>query len=142
MSSVNLGLDLRLIGNKRLEKKLANLERKIGKKVMRDSAIEAMEPVKDLAKARCPVDTGRLKNSIKVVAYSGDRGRIQSAQVRTGTRKQLRIKANAKYYYPAAIEYGTRKRAARSFLRSALGDLRTSVIKNLSVNVARRLKKI
>ncbi len=124
--------DMRLLGAKKLEKKLTKLGKRIGKKVIKEAAKKALAPVQKLAKSRAPIDTGRLQKSIKIAVYSAKRGDIFGAQVRTGTRKQLRIPPKAKYYYPAAIEYGTGSRAPRSFLRSAMGDMRRQVIGGFS----------
>ena len=135
-------ISLRLLGAKKLEKKLNKLENKVKSKAMRDAAKTAMAPVAILAKSRVPVDTGRLQRSIKVATFSAKRGDIIGAQVRTGTRKQLRIPEKSEYYYPAAIEYGTSTRGERSFLRSAMGDKKSAVIASFSGILAKVLAKI
>jgi len=122
---------LKLLGAKKLERKLTALGKRLGGKALRDATKEAMEPVAKLARSRAPVHFGRLKASIKVATLSRKSG-AQGAQVRTGTRKQLRIDQKTPYYYPASIEYGTRDRAADSFLRSSMGDLKGQVIRSFS----------
>lgn len=136
-------IDLSILGDRGLERKINKLENKVAKKLIRDAAKEAMEPVAVMARVRAPVLDGRLKASIKVITYSARRGRITGAQVKTGSRFNLRIPANAKYYYPAAHEYGAPKRGIkmRSFLRSSLTDLRSSVIFRLGKLIAKGLEK-
>lgn len=134
--------DLSIIGARRLERKLNKLERKVGSKIMRDATKESLEPVEALAKQRVPVDRGLLKRWIKTATFSAQRGRVIGAQVRTGTRKQMRIPAGNEYYYPAAIEYGTKTRAPRSFLRSALADRRDQALKILSGAIKRMLEAV
>lgn len=130
------GLDLRLLGDKQLQRKLLKLERSAQGKAMKAAAKSAMEPVRDLAKQRVPVDTGRLQKSIRV-GIARMKNKV-GAVVSTGTRKQLKIKQDAKGYYPAVIEYGTKDRPAKSFLRSSLFDRRAAALGILR----REIKKI
>jgi len=110
-----------LKGDRELRAKLESMSRGMQNKAMRAALRKGMEPVAALAKQRAPVLTGRLQKSIKVASYRGKRG-ILGAVVRTGTRRQLRITPEEPYYYPAALEYGTKKRKGRSFMRSSLFD--------------------
>lgn len=130
--------DLSVIGEKRLQRKLASMEKRVAHKVVKDSLREAMEPVKDLAKRRAPADRGLMRRSIRTAARANKRG--ATALVRTGTRKQLKIPADSRYYYPAAIEYGTRTQPARSFLRAALGRLKNAVLRSVGDKIRRRLE--
>lgn len=109
---------IKILGDKKLQKKLDKLSKRVQGPLIKDAARAAMEPVKDLARAHAPVLTGSLKKSIGIGTFSR-KGRI-GAVVRTGTRRQLKIPPEAPYYYPAAIEYGTRKLTANPFMRSAL----------------------
>lgn len=131
--------DISIIGEKKLQKKLSKMEKKIQSKVMKASMKEAMKPVQELAKQRAPHATGLLKRSIRIGIKSNRKG--LTAMVRTGTRKQLKIPANAKYYYPAALEYGTRHIPARSFLRSSLFSKKEVVIKKFGFELNRLLVK-
>ncbi|MCP4230781.1 MAG: hypothetical protein GY771_11645, partial [bacterium] len=110
-----------LKGDRELKAKLESMTKGIQNKAMRAALRKGMEPVASLAKQRAPVRTGRLQKSIKVASYRGKRG-VLGAVVRTGTRRQLRITPENPYYYPSALEYGTKKRQGRSFLRSSLFD--------------------
>jgi HK97 gp10 family phage protein len=49
---------------------------------------------------------------------------VVSVGVRTPTRAQLGIGKNAKWYYPAHIELGTKKAPARPYMRPALEQQR------------------
>ncbi len=132
--------DLTVLGDKKLQRKLNKLEKKLGSKVMRSSLKTAMEPVRDLAKRRAPVDTGLMQRSIRIGTKSNRNG--VSAMVRTGTRKQLKIPEDDKYYYPAAIEYGSRLQPARSFLRASLGRLKGTVLKITGREIAKHLEYV
>ena len=110
-----------LKGDRQLKAKLESMSKGLQNKAMRAALRKGIEPVAVLARQRSPVRTGRLQKSIKVASYRGKRGVI-GASVRTGTRRQLRITPEDPYYYPAALEYGTKARQGRSFMRSALFD--------------------
>jgi len=120
-------IDISILGDKALQRRLANMDVNLQKKFVRQAINRAMLPVKNKAQALAPVDTGRLRSSIK--RRSRTRRGISRAQVITGTRAELGIPVGSTGYYPAAIEYGTRKQPARSFMRKALTDLRGHVLK-------------
>jgi hypothetical protein len=63
------------------------------------------------------------------------------AKIVTGTRLELGIPIDAKGYYPAVIEYGTSKQAAKPFMRVALAQLRTHVIKKTGDYIDENIKK-
>ncbi len=118
--------DISVLGDKKLQKKLDKMDKKLRSKTMKASMKTAMEPVKELAKQRAPRDRGLLQRSIRIGTKMNRKG--VSAMVRTGTRRQLKIDPSDKFYYPAAIEYGSRFMPARSFLRSALSTRREKVL--------------
>lgn len=125
--------DISVIGDKKLQKKLDKLDKKLQKKAIREAMKDAMEPVKALAKQRAPQDKGLLVRSIRIGMKTSRKG--ISAMVRTGTRKQLKIPADSKYYYPAALEYGSRYIKQQSFLRSSLGSKKETVLSKFSRNL-------
>jgi HK97 gp10 family phage protein len=132
--------DISVIGNKKLEKKLSKMEKKVQSKLMKKAMKDAMKPVQELAKQRAPVLDGLLRRSIRLGVKTSRRTGI-SVMLRTGTRKQLKIPADAKYYYPAAHEYGTRHMPARSFLRSSLDTKKEIVLKKFSTELNKLLVK-
>lgn len=119
-------IDISIIGNKKLQSRIKRLDFAIQKKIVRQSINRAMLPVRDRAKQYVPVDTGRLRDSIKRVSRTR-RGK-SSARVVTGTKQQLGIPSSAKGYYPAAIEYGSRYQQAQSFLRRAMTELKSATL--------------
>lgn len=72
-------------------------------KIANETAYEAAE----IAKGLCPVDTGFLRESIRVEQTGGNR---------------LKVVVDAEY--AAAVEYGTSKSEAQPFLRPALEAVR------------------
>lgn len=132
-------VDISMTGDKALQKKLKRLEFNLQKKIVRNSISRAILPVRDKAKSLVPVDSGLLRQSIKR-KRSSRRG-VASARIVTGTQVELGIPLDAKGYYPAAIEYGTSKQPARSYLRAALSSLRTHVIKKTGDYIDENIRK-
>jgi HK97 gp10 family phage protein len=97
---------------------LQNIERKIARKVIKQSTRAAGKIVHARVKADAPVRSGALRKSIKLRALRRSRS-AQGVRIITGDRKTLGIAAGATGYYPAAIEYGTRRTPARPFIRPA-----------------------
>jgi len=119
-------VDISLLGDKRLQRKLERLVVAAQKRVIRSALRKGGHILRDEAKALCPVRTGALRKSIKVRAIKGKRATI-GVVVASGTREELGLKA-ADYYYPAAVEFGTGNAPAHSFLRAARDAKRDEVI--------------
>jgi len=130
-------IDISMLGDKELESKLKNIDFKLQKKIVRSSLVKSMLPVRNKAIALAPVKTGKMKSSIKRKTRT-KRG-ITRVSIVTGTAEELGIEG--KYYYPAAIEYGTRHQPAKSFMRKALSDLKDSVLKNIAAHIRAGIKK-
>jgi len=97
-----------LIGDKELERRLNAFESNVSKRLLKNAMKHAMKPALQAIKARVPVDTGRLRDSLKIVAWTGkrrQRGKF-GFKVVTGTREELGIPEGAKGYYPFAVEAG------------------------------------
>lgn len=123
-------IDLTFLGDKQLEKKLHGLETKIEKKALRHAMRRAGKIVLATAKTLAPRRSGRMADTLKV--RSAKKSNANSGQVgvvvQTGTRDQLGIPEDAKYYYPAGVEYGTSHSPAQPFLRPALDQNREEAL--------------
>lgn len=98
-------VDITMLGDKKLSRKLARLPVAMQRKVVRPSLRAGAKPMLASAKQNCPVKTGKLKKSLKLRALKARRGNF-GVMVRTGTREDLGIPADAKGYYPIAVEFG------------------------------------
>ena len=132
-------VSISVLGDKKLQKKLKQLDIKLQKKIVRNAINRAILPVRNKAKALAPVDSGLLKRSIK--RKTGVKKGIARARIITGTRFDLNIPFDAKGYYPAAIEYGTQDQPARSFMRAAITALRSHVLKKTGDYIDAGIKK-
>lgn len=135
-------IDIRLLGSKKLQRKLDKLHSTVAGRVVRESIKDAMDPVRKLAQRRAPVKSGRLRRSIRIASFRGRRNSgLIGAVVRTGTRRQLKIDPTDKYYYPSALEYGTEHIRARSFMRSSLATKKAEVLNSVRINLRRNIEK-
>jgi pilus assembly protein TadC len=115
-------LDIKMLGEKELQARLKKIELKMQRKIVKGAMMKAARPVLALAKILVPVKTGRLRDSLRIRTLTGVRGAI-GAKVETGTRQQLGIPADAKYFYPVVVEY-----KHQSFLRRAVDDDRELIM--------------
>ena len=132
-------IDISLLGDKALQRKLNRLPQKIQKKVMRQALREGARPILAAAKTNAPVDTGRMKASLKLRSHKARRGNF-GVEVRTGTRTELGIPEGATSYYPYSVEFGHGNVPAHPFMRPALDDNREVAEKLLKTKLRRILQ--
>lgn len=107
-----------------LKKFTPQLQKKILKKVVRKAA----RPVLEAARARAPVDTGALEETLSIRSSQFGRGWFAKnnvgAKVVTAKRERLNIDEDDKGYYPAVMEFGRKDGTipAQPYLRPALDD--------------------
>lgn len=94
--------------------------RRAGGKVLRTAARDGAKVIKRQVAEMVPMKTGKLKRTLRVRKFRTKQRNTVVIGVMTGKRVKLGIKEGAKYYYPAAVEYGTKYRQARPFMRPAL----------------------
>ncbi len=129
-------VDISLLGDKALDAALEALGIKVRDRIVKLGTKAGAGVWLRAAKAKAPVGPrkprGRhLKSTLKVVPVPGSWGRKYDKighRVVTGTRQELGIPPDAKYYYPAALEYGRRDPSdprvsiAQPFLRPAFDE--------------------
>lgn len=129
-------VDIRLLGDKKLERLLRKLEPRVQKKVIRSAMRKAAKPVLARAKTLVPVRTGKrsgpLIRGMKIKSLKRSRFRV-GVLLQTPTREELGLSADDKYYYPSAIELGTSKTPAHPFFRNAMDQMR-----DVSMAIVRR----
>lgn len=119
-------VDIRLLGAPELQAQLKALPLKVQKKLLRQGMRKAGKLVRDEAQRLVPVDTGELKQSLKVRALLRGRGSF-GVRIMTGTRSELGIDPDAQGYYPASVEFGSRTQPAQPYLRAAADAKREEV---------------
>ena len=137
-------IDISLIGDKVLQRKLKRLPIATQKKIVRKALREGGRPVLAAAQQNVPVRSGRTKASLKLRARKAKRGSF-GVDVRTGTRAELGIPENDPSYYPFSVEYGHGNVAAQPFMRPAMDDNRDKALriigKELGAGILREARK-
>ena len=95
------------------------------------------------AKARVPVDTGTLRDSleIKPIESTAKKTRI-GVILRPGTRSSLGIPASAKGFYPVHVELGSVGVSPQPYLRPALDENQREIGKIIGNVLGRKLGKL
>lgn len=136
---------VRIEGLKELNDKLRTLEPKLQRKTLGKALRKAGQPVLEESKRLVPVDTGRLRDALKLRGKgpSKKRPHRQSVSVASPTRKALKLASDARGYYPAVIEYGAAGRniPAQPYLRPALANKQTEVLTTLKEELAKGVLK-
>jgi len=104
-----------LTGDKAIDRRLKKLGPKLGKKIVRKAMRPATKVVRDEAKANCPVDTGTLRQSIKVRAGKRSRQKIELLVTTSGSDNLF----TGKTYFAGHVEWGTAHQSAQPFMRPA-----------------------
>ena len=88
-----------------------------------DRLAKAAEGIAARAKGRVPVDTGKLRDSIRVTRLPGD------------PKLNVRVYSGGRWkgapFYAHMIEYGTSKMAAKPFLRPSLNESKGNIMSTL-----------
>jgi len=134
--------NLKILGIPELEKKLLKLEQAVQKKIVTKALRNAAKTVRNIAVANVPVDSGKLKNSIKVRSLKRRGRKVVGIEVVTGRRVDLDIDPSDKYYYPAAVEFGTKDIPAHPFLRPALNNHKDRLIKEIGDEIGAGIIKM
>lgn len=142
MASSFAGFDISVLGDKKVAKKLTGLPPKVQKKIMPKAMRASMKPVLQKARADAPKRTGIHRRKIKLRKAKMKAKDGLAFQVKFGVRSELGIPADAKGYYPAALEYGWvdrggNRHAARPHIRPALENNRQRVLRKMRVEIGR-----
>jgi len=121
-------------GLKELEAKLIKLGGVAGGKVLRQALMAAANPMVKSAKAKVPVDRGKLKSNIRKRSKLGKGKSNTVAEVMMGVTK--------KAWYGHLVEFGTINTPAQPFLRPAFDENKTKVVQLFRAQLEKRIKKV
>lgn len=136
-------VEMAVFGDRALGIQLEGLGRRanpVTRTVLRKSA----RRLRSAIASRTPVDRGDLKREMKrakIVSQGGRRGiRIGVAMPE---REALGIPADAKGYYPAVIEYGSKKRGipANSYIRGTVNAQEPAEIAQIAIDLGRAISR-
>jgi HK97 gp10 family phage protein len=132
---------MELKGFDSLVKKFNTLGRGIQNKIMSPALKAGAKVVLTESKRLAPVLSGTLRKTLKVKKGVRSRKAI-SWYVQTGTREKMGISMDDKAYYPASVEFGTRKIKAKPYMRPALVNARTPAIKAVGEKMGEKMDDV
>ena len=139
-----MAVDIRLLGDKEIVRKLKRLADAVQNRVVKLASKKAIKPMLARVKSLTPVDTGRLRDSLKAVANKPSRGFV-GYRVQPGNRKELGIDPQDKAFYPVVVEFGTDKVPAKSYLRAGFKSTESTsrkiLLEEIGKGIERALKK-
>lgn len=117
-------------GARELDKLLGQLPKKMGFTALRGAVRAGAKIIMEDAKARVSVDTGDLRDSI----------RIQKVRAR-GTSVTFVVGAEKKEFYGQFIEFGTSKQSARPWLRPAFDTRVKEALDKIGDELGKRVER-
>ena len=124
--------DAALLNDKALLRELDGLPEKLQTKALRQALRDKGKEILQDARGNAREITPRLARSIKLrTLKSKTRGNIGVA-IMTGTREELGISPSDRYYWPAAIELGTKHIRPRVFMRRALAKHKPTTLNDIA----------
>lgn len=124
-------VDVRLNG---IEEKLQQIGPKLARSHLKKALTESMKIIEVDAKARAPVDTGELRNSIKTVVTTNakqDKGvakvgpTFSNEVLKKGSNKD---QSQSPGVYGLILEFGNKRQKAQPFLRPSFDSKADSVV--------------
>ena len=124
-----LVVDIKMLGDKELEKALATWPGAVQKTTLRNALRRSGkrfkgEMVSKLSGHPVTPQTGRLKAGIEAQKVTRDSKKRDSMRygVPLPTRAALGIPPGYEWYYPMAVEYGHKRAPPRSYIRAAVDE--------------------
>jgi len=134
-------VDISLLGDKALARKLHRLSVVTQRKVVRPALRAGAKPVLATALELVHRLTGGLAATLKIRALPRNRRGFFGVQVRTGTRRELGIAEDDPNFWPMALEYGHRSNwggrvPPYPYLRPAMDQNRGKATRIIMVEIA------
>lgn len=134
------GVAFKLVGMAALQEQLTNLGAELGVKAMAQAARQAFKPVLEAARAMAPVDTGELRDSLRLSVKKPRAGDgVVVVGLRIGGSKGAKGLPPARRWHLA--EFGTAFQAAHPFLRPALDQNAAAVLELLKTELVKSIAK-
>lgn len=132
-----------MTGNKAVLNALKKLGNVVPGRVLAKATRAGMRPIHAEAKQNVPVDTGKLKKSIKLRAMKMKRRTSKGARVFHSGKD---FRGDPKGYYGAFVEYGTSRNKAKPHMRPAYDQKKQAALSiteaEIRQGIEREAKKI
>ncbi|HEB79291.1 MAG TPA: hypothetical protein ENI79_02300 [Rhodospirillales bacterium] len=141
-------IDISLLGDKAIEKRLAKLPERIQRKAVRQTMRATLKNVhkrldRNLSGGLLQEDSGAYRRAMRAQKIkSGKRSRSRlTLGVALPTREEMGIDPKDTHYYPAVLEYGAPGHQAYAPIRRAVDDYAADDRKFMAADLAKRITK-
>ena len=147
-----MSVDIQILGDRELQRKLARLEDKAQKKIVQSALRKSAKRAKDRIIGNIQklglILTGQMLNAFKKMKIKSS-SRKPRKLIRIGPewpdRSELGISPDDKYFYPTAVEYGHGNVKAYPFVRPAIDEHtqaeHAKIAKDIGAGIIRESKK-
>lgn len=133
-----MSVTVKVEGLREISAALEQLPEAVTKQVMKRVLIARAKPIADTAKANCPVESGELKNSIKV---SGRLSRSQAREARESASEVEVYIGPSPLPYAHLVEFGSIHNAPQPYMRPAWDGAKGTLLTNLAADLWAEIKK-
>lgn len=141
-----MSVDISMLGNRELERKLQKLSNQVQKKVVRPALRKEAKRAKDRVVSNIQTK-GLVKTGKMLSAFQGSKIKAASRKnfIRLGienpTRQALGISPDDKFYYPYAVEFGHPGASPKPFIRPAIDDHKTKSISDIGRDIGSGIER-
>jgi len=132
-------------GMSQLSNALKRLPLLIAKKALNGPVLTAAQSIRDLARVKAPMDTGRLRRAIVVKRISGPPEKAQYIiAVKHGISYMAvgKGKRNDDAYYWTFIEFGTATQPKRPFLRPSFEEMKRTCLDQIVAGIRLNIEDV
>lgn len=136
-------VDIKMLGDKELERQLAKLPEASQKKPVRSAMRGSNNRLKKAIVAAAPVATGKLKAALVATKVkSGRRSRSYLQSIWPLPRRELLgipqdTTEKKQGYYPTAVEYGTKTCPPQSYVRATVNAMHDAEVAKISDDIGK-----
>lgn len=133
-----MSVTVKVEGLREIGAALEQLPEAVTKKVMRQVLTARARPIADAARGNCPVESGELKNSIKV---SGRLSRSQAREARESASEVEVYIGPSPLPHAHLVEFGSIHNAPQPYMRPAWDGAKGTLLTNLAADLWAEIKK-
>ncbi len=127
---MSIDVEYKILGGEALDKALSQLPRTVERRIVQKGLKAAAKVIVKDAKTRVAVDEGLLKKEIRTKAGPKSRGSVV-----------ILIFTSIKAWYAHMIEFGTSKMSAKPFLRPAMDENHSEILKAMGDKIGEEIIK-
>lgn len=134
---MSIKVSVKMFGFRKIQASFLDLAQTVQKRLARRAARKSMKIALKRAKSEAPVLTGKMRDEIAIFNMKRRSKNEVGVRVATGTREAMGIPADAEYYYPAVVEYGSPTAEANPFMTRTFESTKQQVASEFQREIVR-----